>query len=109
MHPCGHVVDPDVPVEVLDEPVEHLGESRGTAHRDRRLDELALTAVAMRRNHHASRDQIGCLVPDFFADEMQRGVDARRGAGAGGDRAVVDEQYVGVDAGPGYMRASFSP
>ena len=51
----------------------------------------------------ASRDEIAAALSASMlvrrADEMQRGVDARCGARACGDRAVVDEQDVGVDSG----------
>ena len=65
--------------------------------RDRLLDELALPAVALRRHHHAAGDDVDDRAAQLAAHQVQAGVDAGGGAGAGDEVAVVDEQHVRVD------------
>ncbi len=55
----------------------------------------------MRRDHHSAGDAIGNGRSPVLADEVQRGIDTRGGTRTGGDRAVVDEEDVGVDLGFG--------
>ena len=70
-----------------------------TAHGNRLIDVLALAPVALRRHHHPARDLVGHLAAEFTPDQVQTGVDSRRGTRAGDQVAVVDEQHIAVDLG----------
>lgn len=88
-------------VEPVLEPGEHRLEAVRLVRRRRQRDELALTAVALRCDDHAARDGGGGGRAEFAADDVQARVDARSGARARDDVAVVHEQDVRVDLGVG--------
>ncbi len=86
-------------VEVGQNPIQVRRKPFRAPNGDRLVDVLALTPVALGRDHHPACDLVGDLAAQFATDEMQAGVDARRGARAGDQVAVVDEQHVAVDPG----------
>ena len=74
-----------------------------------RLDVLALAAVALRRHDHAAGDPGRHGGAELATHEVQAGVDAGGGAGAGDDRAVVDVEDVhGRPRSRGKRRANSS-
>ena len=62
--------------------------------RHRCLDELRLSAVAMRRHHEAPRHAVGRRRSPVAADEMQAEVDAGRAARRREQAALVDIEHV---------------
>ena len=77
-----------------------------------RLDliaELRLAALTLGRDDHPAGHGARRGGPELLAPEVQAGVDARRGPGAGQDPVVVDVQHLGQHAGqrepPGERRA----
>src|SRR5207237_10319410 len=87
-------------VEVLDEPAEDGGERLAVPrHVERRLDVLPLAAVAVRGHDHAAGDGVRDAAPVLDADDVQAGIDARGGTGAGDEPAVPYVEDVGVDEG----------
>ena len=79
--------------------VEHLAEPPPfPRRRHRRLDELRLPAVAMRRHHQPARHAVGRRRSPVAANEMQAEVDAGRGARRRQQAALVDVQHVGHHA-----------
>ena len=77
--------------------------SPGKAGWDGQVDELGLTAGAVRRNHHAPGDGIGHLGAVVQSDEVETQVDAGGGPGGGPDAAFAHVEHVGphVDGGVG--------
>ena len=103
----GQLTDRQVLLEVLHHPGEQRLEALGGDRGDRLLDELPLTAVALRGNDHAPGDPGRDVGAELAADQVQAGVDARRGASAGEDGAVLDEEDGRVDGGCGIALGEF--
>ena len=61
------------------------------------IDELRLSAVAVRGDNEAARDAIGDVRPEVAANEVQAQVDPRRTARRGQDRPFIDVQDVGIE------------
>ena len=96
-------------VEVGQDPIQLRRKAFRTPHRDGLIDVLALATVALRRHDHPAGDDVGDLAAQFASHQVQAGVDARGGARAGDQVAVVDEQDVAVDLrGRDAARASAS-
>ena len=99
-------------VEVRQNPIQLRGKPFRASRRDRLVDVLALTAVALRRHHHPAGDDVRDGTAQFAAYQVQAGVDTGGGARAGDQVTVVDEQDIAVDdrgriaAGPARRRAS---
>ena len=64
-------------------------------------DELRLTAVALRRHHHAPRDRVGHLGAELLTQQVQARVQPGGRAGARDDAAVLHVEHVGVDVDRG--------
>ncbi len=62
-----------------------------------RLHVLGLPAVAVRRHHHPPGDGVGHPAPVLLADQVQAGIDAGGGAGAGDDRIGVHVEHGSID------------
>ena len=90
-------LDAQVLVQVAGHPLQQRLQRVGRRHRDRRLDELCLAAVTVRRDDHPAGDRRGHAAPNSLPDDVQAGVEARRRAGRGDDRAVVEVQHVAAD------------
>jgi hypothetical protein len=78
-------------------PLQDGAEQVVLARGHRVVDELRLPAVAVRRHHHVPGQRVGRGGPPLAADQVQQGVDAGRGAGAGEDLAGVDVEHRRVD------------
>ncbi|SKT92078.1 Uncharacterised protein [Mycobacteroides abscessus subsp. abscessus] len=82
--------------DVLDQPVAQFSESIGHHVRNRLRDELTLTTGTLGRHHHAARDPVGDFTAQLATHQMQTGIDARSGPGAGDQITVVHEQHVTI-------------
>ena len=80
--------------------LEHLAKAPPFPRlRHRRLDELRLPAVAMRRHHQPPRHAVGGRRSPVAADEMQAQVDAGGAPGRRQQVALVDVEHVRHHAG----------
>ena len=86
-------------LQVPDGPGQDLRQPVVAARGHRALDELALPTLALRRDDHPPGDGVGDAAAELAAHQVQARVDAGRGAGAGDEVAVVDEQHVRVHLG----------
>src|SRR6266550_8783929 len=86
-------------VQVHAQPLEEVPQGPVTGGGDRLVDVLGLTAVAVRRYHHAPGDAVGDARALFLPDQVEARVDAGRRARAGDHRVVVDVEDVGIDLG----------
>ena len=68
------------------------------ARLQRALDELRLSAVAMRRHDQTSRNLIGDAWAVVASHEMQTQIESRRAAGRREDLARIDVQHIRIDA-----------
>lgn len=83
-------------VEVLDHPLQQRRE-RVRVARQRRVDVLRLSPVAVRGHHHAPRDRRRGGRTELAAHQVEAGVDPRGGACTRQDAVVVDVQHRRVD------------
>ena len=95
----GELVDGEVLVQAPQHPGRDVGEGIGRQHRHRRLDELGLPAVTLRRHHHPPGDHVRRGRTELAAHHVQGRVDPGRGSCAGHHVGVIDEQHIGVYLG----------
>jgi hypothetical protein len=96
---CGQFGDRHRLVEMLFQPAGQLRQGAGRLGRQRPVHELRLAAVPVRRHDHPAGDPVGHLRALLLAHHVQAGVDARRAARAGDDRAGVHVEHVRVHRG----------
>src|SRR5580692_12082561 len=103
--PLGHVraggqlADGKRLVQVGAQPFQQVAQGAVAGRSDGLDHVLGLAAVAVRRDDHAAGDAVGDPGTLFLPDQVEAGVDAGRGTGAGDHRVVVDVQDVGIDLG----------
>ncbi len=97
MRPHGQLADGDLLVEMVLHPGNDRRDRVGGRGRQRPVNVLGLPAVAVWRHHHPPRDGVGHPAPVLLADQVQAGIDAGSGAGAGDDRIGVHVEHGSID------------